>query len=386
MIDYSMNTNNKLSSEHLVIVRTGGSIINLSSYNCQELGLAQSLTQKGLKVSLILAGRINEEKEIEYKGSKIRIYFLKYISLNQALSYFFNLHSLLSQLRPTIIQIHEFGMAMSYSTLRWAIKRKIKIVLIQGSYQTTQKPFYKQLEKLYNRTFGKYLLNHVNSIGCKSLMASQYIHKYTTKLTHAAYIGLDIDKFQKETEIDWVNKLHLNENKILLYIGELEKRRNPLFLVQVMEKMPSNYVLLIVGDGPLYKAVEEYSKSHKLTKKIRLLGRLKQEEIPSLYKISDLFLLPSSYEIYGMVILESMYFGTPVISTMNAGAEILIEHNRDGIIMNETLNVDHWAQKIQKIVESPETLKEMSIKASLKIKDNFIWDKACENFLKIYGY
>lgn len=381
-----MDTSKTLSSEHLVIVRTGGSIINLASYNCQELGLAQALIKKGLKVSLILAGTKNEEKVFEHEGFKIKIYFLKYISINQALSYFFNLHSLLSQLSPTVIQIHEFGMLMSYSTLLWANKRNIKTILIQGSYQTTQKPVFKQLEILYNQTFGKYLLNHVHSIGCKSLMAAQYIHRYSTKPTHATYIGLDINKFQNEIEIDWINKLHLNGKKILLYIGILEKRRNPLFLAQVMEKLPSNYVLLIAGDGPLYKTVKEYSELHNLTEKITLLGRLKQEEVPSLYKASDLFLLPSNYEIYGMVILESMYFGTPVVSTMTAGAEVLIKNNEDGIIINEELNENHWAQKIQEIIENFDALKEMSHKASLKIRNNFVWDKACDRFLKIYGF
>ena len=51
--------------EHLVIIRTGASLLNLKSYNCQELGLAKSLAKKGLKVSLVLAGE--NEKKIRYR-------------------------------------------------------------------------------------------------------------------------------------------------------------------------------------------------------------------------------------------------------------------------------------------------------------------------------
>lgn len=380
-----MSTIEKLQSQHLVIVRTGASIINLKSYNCQELGLAKSLTKRGLKVSIILAGKKYEEKEIYYEGSVIRIYFVKFISLNQAISYFFNLDSILTRLKPTIIQIHEFGMAMSFRTLLWAKKRNIKIVLIQGSYQTTQKPIFKQIETIYNWTFGKYLLDRVNNIGYKSLMAAKYIHKYSTASLQAAYIGLDIDKFSHTTDINWNNKLNLNGKKIILYIGLLEQRRNPLFLARILEKLPSEYVLLVAGDGILKKELEKYISEHNLSERIKLLGKLKQEELPSLYKLANLFLLASNYEIYGMVLLESMYFGTPVISTMTAGSEILIENNKDGIIMYDGLNEDSWAKKIQEIVETPELLKKMSNNASTKIVNNFIWDKACDNFIKIYS-
>lgn len=49
--------------QHLVIVRTGANVLNLTSYNCQELGLAKALTKKGLKVSLILAGNKSKWKD-----------------------------------------------------------------------------------------------------------------------------------------------------------------------------------------------------------------------------------------------------------------------------------------------------------------------------------
>lgn len=377
---------NNLLNEHLVIVRTGASVINLTSYNCQELGLAKSLVKKGLRVSIILAGKKKEKKTILYQGHLIEIYYVKYVSINQAISWFYDLGHLLRNLNPTVIQIHEFGMFMSLRVLCWARKRNIKTILIQGSYQTTHKPLFKQLESIYNLTLGKYLLNHVDNIGYKSLMASKYIHKYSSVQTYPTYIGLDIDKFQFETnERNWIEDLHLKNKKILLYIGTIEQRRNPLFLAKLMKRMPQDYVLLIVGNGPQYIKLKNYSFNENLTDKIKLLGKLKQEELPSLYKIADLFLLASSYEIYGMVILESMYFGTPVLSTMTAGAEVLINNNIDGAIIKEGLDEQKWIDKINELFNNPDSLKKMGEKASLKIKEYFIWDQACLNFLKAYN-
>ena len=377
---------NNLLNEHLVIVRTGASVINLTSYNCQELGLAKSLVKRGLRVSIVLAGKRSEEKIITYCGNPINIYYVKYLSINQAIAWFCNLESLLAKLNPTIIQIHEFGMLMSLRVLLWARKRNIRTVLIQGSYQTTRKPLFKQLESVYNLTFGKYLLNHVDVIGYKSLMASKYIHKYSKSQTFPTFIGLDINKFQHEiNEKDWIEELQLKNKKILLYVGAIEQRRNPLFLVKLVNQLSSDYVLIIVGEGPQYEELKSYSLNHNLRDKIKLLGKLKQEELPSLYKVADLFLLASSYEIYGRVLLESMYFGTPVLSTMTAGAEVLIDNNVDGVIIEGKLDKQKWIDKINELFKDSDSLKKMGEKASFKIREQFIWDRSCLNFMKLYN-
>lgn len=379
-----MNRNNN-PYPHIVIVRTGASVMNLNSYNSQELGLAKALVKRGLKVSIILAGKEETHTEINYSGYAISVYYVRFIAVNQAISWFFRLNRFLEELKPTIVQIHEFGMFMSLRVLLWARKRNIKTVLIQGSYQMTHKPVFRQMELVYNLTFGKYLLNHVDNIGCKSLMASRYIHEYSKANTMNAFIGLDIDKFENEMHCNKVCKSELADKKILLYIGSIEKRRNPLFLAEIIKRLPQEYVLLVVGDGPLYTELKDYTIRHNIEDRIKLLGKLKQEELPSLYRMAQLFLLASDYEIYGMVILESMYYGCPVLSTLTAGSEVLINNEADGIIIEGTPNVTKWVDKIQKLFSDPIVLENMRKKAMYKIKTQFIWDRACENFIRVYG-
>ena len=93
---------------HLVIVRTGGSILDLKSYNCQELGLAKELCRKGWKTTLILAGSKNQSLKIE----NVTVYYCKFYSLNQQLAYFVGISNLLKKLKPSIIQIHDIGIFM----------------------------------------------------------------------------------------------------------------------------------------------------------------------------------------------------------------------------------------------------------------------------------
>lgn len=369
--------------KHLVIVRSGGSIINFTSYNCQELGLAKALSKKGWKVSLILAGSTYKEKRIEFNNHTVTVYSVAYHALNQQLAWFEGTEQLLQKLNPDMIQIHEFGMWMSYKVTRWALRHKVKLCLIQGSYRPTQKPVFKQLEQLFNVTFGRYVLNHVEGIGCKSLKAEEYIHEYSTKKCLPTYIGLDDSRFLTANDKDWKQQLGLENKRVLLYVGTIESRRNPLFLLEVAENLSDNYVLLMVGDGPQNKELNCRIKERHLENRCKMLGKLTQEELPSLYKTSDLFLLASDYEIYGMVILEAMYFGTPVVSTFTAGSEILISSWRDGVIIFNK-DAKKWSEAIIEIFSDNKKLTAMSAAASKKIANELVWDKASEQFIELY--
>lgn len=370
---------------HLVIVRSGGSIINFSSYNCQELGLAKALSKKGWKVSIILTGHTYREERIEIMGGKeVTVYSMTFKALNQQLAQFEGMERLLEKLHPDLIQIHEFGMWMSFTVTRWAQKHQVKTCLIQGSYRPTQKPIFKQLELLFNATFGKYVLNRVQGIGYKSPQAEKYIRQYTGKKCLPTYIGLDEERFYHTESKEW-RKMPETENKhLLLYVGTLESRRNPLFLLDVMERLPDNYLLMIAGDGILKEKLKKDIQDRNLEQKCVILGKLRQEELPALYKASDLFLLASDYEIYGMVILEAMYFGTPVISTLTAGAEVLITSGEDGMIIPNK-KADTWSHVIAELCNDTTKLTAMSSRASKKITDELVWDKASERFIELYN-
>ncbi len=369
-----------LHKEHLVIVRTSGSIIDLSTYNCQELGLAKTLTKIGMNVSLIMAGMKTERINID----GVNVWYCEFISINQQLAWFKNIKRILDELHPTLIQVHEIGLLMSWVVVHWAKKNKIPSFLIQGNYQTTQKPIFRQLEFLYNKTFGKSVIKNVTGIGCKTFMASHYIQRYYRKATQLTYIGLDVSKFENCANKNFYDKDYYTDKKVLLYVGKIEPRRNPLFLINILSELPEDYVMIMVGGGLLEGTVRNLIKSYGLDKRCTLLGKIRQEQLVSIYNISDIFLLASDYEIYGMVLLEAMYFGVPVISTLTAGSEKLIQNGKNGYIIN-SLDIEKWVTQIKAVCENKNLHDDMKKYAEKTIKQKFLWSEAANNFLSLYG-
>lgn len=372
-------------SKHIVIVRTSGSIIDINTYNCQEIGLAKQLAKQGFKISLVFAGKSYTHHQIKDDFMHpIDIFMLPYIAANQSISWFIGLNRLLKSISPDLIQVHDLGMFMSFYVVLFAKKHKIPSVLIQGTYKITEKKFYSYLENAFNRTFGVYILKNVHEIGCKTHMASIFLNKYKRCNTLLTPVGLDVSKFTSLSDRNWKVDLNLEDKKILLYVGVLEKRRNVSFLLKILESLPNDYILLIAGSGPERDNLIQQTQEADLTERCRFLGKRSQQEVASLYKSADLFLLPSLYEIYGMVLLEAMYFGLPIVSSVSAGAQIIIKDGKTGFIISD-FTVSTWVKTILSVFDSRGFYLEMSLAARNRANEKFVWERAVHKYIELYG-
>lgn len=133
---------------------------------------------------------------------------------------------------------------------------------------------------------------------------------------------------------------------------------------KVQEKIPSK--LLMVGDGPERTANEQLCRELNICENVRFLG--KQDAIEEILSVSDLFLMPSESESFGLAALEAMACKVPIITT-NAGG--LPELNVDGYCgyMSNVGDVEDMAKKAVLILENDETLKEFKEHAYLRAKD-----------------
>lgn len=368
---------------HIVIVQTALSYLDNRTYNRQEIGLAKALSNNGYKVSLIFAGK---KKRIENVCNNVDIYYLRCHKFNQQIGIYKNLWKTLDFLHPDLLQIHEIGMFMSYYAFKWSQSRNIRCVLIQGPYELTRKIIFKQFELLFDKLFGTYILKHIAGVGCKTEAATTFLKRFYNRNYLPTPVGLDESRFFiKENNMDIKAQYGIDANsKVLLYIGVIEKRRHVDVLIKALNKLPKTFILIIVGNGSEKKANMELMRNLQIEDRVYFIPKQPQENLPSIYNVADLFLLASDYEIYGMVILESMYYNVPVLSTMTGGAKSLIKDNETGYLIN-SLNSDEWASKVKNIFENMELYCKIKSTIHDHVVHNLLWNKTCMNYITLYN-
>lgn len=364
----------------ILIIRLFPYEMNLNSYNIQEIGLAKALTKKGNQCDIVFYTKGKERSErIEVdRGKYITIFWMRGINFLKNGLYGKKLIKLAENY--DIVQSSEYDQIYNLK-----LNRKLgeKLVIYHG-------PYYSNFNKRYNfkcKLFDILLANSKykqTQFITKSILAKRFLIKKGYKKVISIGVGLDVEKVEnlaKVEKLDWIEGLN-NKYKYLLYIGKIEKRRNIKFLIDILKnliKKDNNIRLILVGNGKknYIKEILDYSREEKVVSYIIYKKSIKQENIKDLYSKCDIFLLPTSYDIFGMVLLEAMYFGLSVVTTLNGGSSMLIKNGENGFI--EDMNVDKWIKKIN--IKECEKIGENATKT---IRNQFTWDSLSEKFINIY--
>jgi len=163
---------------------------------------------------------------------------------------------------------------------------------------------------------------------------------------------------------DGFDKKILNKNRspTILYVGRLSHRKGLHVLVpamkHVVKKVP-NARLLIVGEGYTKGFVRVLVKALGLEKNVKLLGLAHPQQLLLLYKMSNVFVLPSIYgESFGIVLLEAMASRVPVVATDVGGISEVITDNYTGLLLKPG-NSKELANAILKVLNNPNLSKKL---------------------------
>lgn len=380
----------------ILIVRGFASEINISNYNSQEIGLAKALTNKGYTCDIVYYTNCKKAyiQELNVGENIIKIYWYPAIKM-------FNNAIYTQMIKDKILDNYDIIQTNEYNQfMTWYICKYIKkpIILYNGIYQDSKNLLARIINnKIPEILFKKTVINNVNIAIGKSKLAENYLKNKGFKNTDTIGVGLDIEKlnnaYKKSENIYKIIenlKVKLNDNKVLLYVGRLnDKAKNINFLIDVLEsivKVKPNYKLLLVGksDEITIQSYLNYAKTKGIEDNIIHINGIPQAYIKDIYNMSDIFVLPSKYEIFGMVIMESMYFKIPVITSINGGSTTIIDNKKDGFII-DNFDSELWGKSIINILENKLYYDEISERAHIKISSNFTWDSLADKFINIYN-
>jgi glycosyltransferase involved in cell wall biosynthesis len=239
-----------------------------------------------------------------------------------------------------------------------------------------------------NEIIKKSLFKKAEIITCASL---DYVKSSQIKKIHKKYaekfqeipFGVDTEKFKP-------NNLQNppQETKNILFVGGLDKAHYfkgiDILLKATSELGIRNYELGIAGDGDLKTSYEELAKKLNINDKVRFLGKVSDEKLPGVYRQADLFVLPSinKNEAFGLVLLEAMASGVPVIASGLPGVRKVFENGKQGLLCKPN-DIDDLKNKIEEILTNEEKRKEMGKEARILVLEKYSWEKVSKRLNEI---
>ena len=369
----------------LAIIRLFPSELDLNTYNIQEIGLAKGLTQQGISTDIYtcIKGFRTTKIIFQQNDTTIRIIPLNGISFLNKIAFYHGLSSKIINGKYDIVQFNDDSQIMTPWLVKICHTHKIKTVLYQGMYQK-----YTGINKLYQIGFD-FLFKKITQQNCdiilaKTEMAKLYLENENYKKIEILPVGLDFNKELRTcSNKDIIQEFKSKYDKILLYVGKIEKRRNPFFLIEILSNLRNKYSMnvgmFVIGDGPLKKSMIEYAEEKGIISHISLINSIPNNEIHEVYNNSDLLLLPTNNEIYGMVIMEALLNEIPVIATPEAGPRSILTDDKLGTCL--PLNIENWTDKILEYLNNWNS-KEDRIYRNRIVKDRYNWYTIAKKYNK----
>lgn len=374
----------------IAIVVTNKTEYNISHYNAQEIGLGRALVRRGHKVDIFCYSKFRRERILIEQGfdSHLTLHFYNGIGLPGRQTWPSNLYEQLEREQYDIAHLHEYPWIVPTLASKFLKQNGTKTILIQGMYQN----FDSTAKGLYNVFFDKLFLGelrkNIDFVICKSDAAQAYMNRkgFIENKTRVIPVGLDVERFESRNEMwsDLDSFLHRisSFSRRLLYVGILEDRRKPLFLLELLKRLlitNNQYVLIIVGDGPLARDIREFIRKNSLEYHVVWIPDVPHQYIARVYELADILLLPSTYEIFGMVLLEALYLNKPVITTPTAGARQIIKNEKIGTIL--PLRHDEWIERIEQHYNN----NRHSEDTKTYVQQKFSWSSIAEQYESVYN-
>lgn len=318
-----------------VLITSIGNFGQKGFYNSQEIGLARELDRMFDKVIVYKAiPEAEKRRKSLIKGCKRSILYqipVKRKGINGIWDC-----SIMDPTLNALIYFSDTQLSVP-SIYKWCCQHSVKLYPYIGVIESHSTNRIKRF--LIDRMFQRNLMVYKKcTCFVKTPAVEKKLKSKGIKKCIMAPVGLDLELLYQHYEnisvVDLKKKYgYQKDDKVLLFIGRMTEEKRPLSMVEIFKKIykkDQNYHLLMVGKGELLKAVKESAK--EMGKNVQFLEQVPNKDIWELYRIADAFINLNRQEIFGMVILEAMFYGCTVIALRAPGPNYIIQDEVSGYL------------------------------------------------------
>lgn len=320
------------------------------------LGLYHEFKKKGLRVKIILPRRDSKEnygKDFIFLGTSFPFPFSGsesdlWVTFNPS-----KISKVLEKEKFDVLHFHNFGVPSSIQILEKSDSLNILTFHgdLKGSYLIKKFPGIFSFLKKMNES-------KVDGLIAVAPLVMNFFKEYKGPKTIIPN-GIDIKEFNpnllklKKFDDDKVN---------ILFVGRIEKRKGLIYLLRaykILSKKSNNIRLIVVGEGGLKKECQDWTRKNKL-KRVYFEGERTGKELPLYYSTCDIFVSPAIFgESFGIVLLEAMASGKPVVGFANRGYKQLMQGKLGEKFLVKPKDYKSLAKKIEILIKGKELRKTM---------------------------
>jgi glycosyltransferase involved in cell wall biosynthesis len=256
------------------------------------------------------------------------------------------------------------------------VKRKPLVITWHQYWGSYWYPYLGKLKGIMGRIIENLAIRLTRNHLAVSKTTKNDLMRHGAKEVFISYNGVDLDRIR-----DIKEKIsHYN----IIFVGRLAHQKNVQLLIKtvaILKKYFDNLKIAIIGDGPDMKKLKKLSSDLNLNKNIDFLGFQKLEEVYRYMKSSEIFVLPSLLEGFGIVVIEANACGIPVVvidTKWNASKELI---TNNGVISKN--DPRELANSIKEMLKDKYLLREMS-KNSIKKAQSFDWGPVADKIENYY--
>ena len=226
-------------------------------------------------------------------------------------------------------------------------------------------------------------LKYPHRIIAVSRAAKAFIEHFTDVPISIVPNGVDDKRFSPTKEKDKIKAKFGIKGNVVLYVSRMSYRKGPHVLLNAFSKI-EDATLVIVGSGEMLPFLKAQAKFLGIEDRVVFMGYVPDDLLPEIFKMADIFVLPSvSSEAFGIVVLEAMASGVPVIATDVGGIPEVLKENEAGLLIPPGNELE-LRKAIQKLLNNEELRKWYGVNGRKAVEEKYSWDKVVVEIEKVY--
>lgn len=200
--------------------------------------------------------------------------------------------------------------------------------------------------------------------------------------------AIDLKNYPMSIDKEWVRRrygVYPNE-KLVLCVGRLVPQKGTEYLIRAVPSIVGRHPeakFIIVGEGWLRGRLEDIARSTGYQWKINFTGFIPDSELTALMMSADVLVVPSIYEPFGIVALEGMAAGVPVVASQIGGLAEVIEHDRTGIFVYSR-NPESITWGVDRVLSNPDHAKWLTNNARETLQKAYSWEAIAMKTVNVY--